>query len=156
MSLFEGEEELTAQLNRLTDENKARLGMVSADVPLISNLDAWINVALIRQYHEDLPQDEARREVLQYLDRYGLSAIADRRAPSLKDQELFCVMLLRAAMVAHAVIVIDRPFRIMPDLKDTHYLSHALKLIDDLYEECHILDYVWMKERYGILHGKEN
>ncbi len=136
--------------------HKARLGMVSAQAPLISNLDAWLNVALIRQYHENLPQDPARREVLAYLDRFGLGAIADRRISALEDQERFCIMLLRAAMVNRAVLVIDRPFQIMPDLQDARYVGRSLKWIDDLYEECHIFDYVWMKDHYGALHGEEH
>jgi len=136
--------------------HKARLGMVSAQAPLISNLDAWLNVALIRQYHENLPRDRARREVLAYLDRFGMGAIADRRISSLEDQEQFCIMLLRAAMVKRAVLVIDRPFQIMPDLQDARYVGRSLKWIDDLYEECHIFDYVWMKDHYGALHGEEH
>ncbi|HAR97395.1 MAG TPA: hypothetical protein DCS11_00515 [Syntrophus sp. (in: bacteria)] len=136
--------------------HKARLGMVSAQAPLISNLDAWLNVALIRQYHENLPRDRARREVLASLDRFGMGAIADRRISSLEDQERFCIMLLRAAMVKRAVLVIDRPFQIMPDLQDARYVGRSLKWIDDLYEECHIFDYVWMKDHYGALHGEEH
>ncbi|HOD27776.1 MAG TPA: hypothetical protein PKH03_01075 [Syntrophales bacterium] len=130
--------------------------MVSAQAPLISNLDAWLNVALIRQYHENLPRDQARREVLEYLDRLGLGAVADRRISSLEDRERFCIMLLRAAMVNRAVLVIDRPFQIMPDLQDARYVGRLLKWIDDLYEECHIFDYVWMKDHYGALHGEEH
>ena len=130
--------------------------MVSAQAPLISNLDAWLNVALIRQYHENLPRDQARREVLASLDRFGLGAVADRRISSLDDQERFCIMLLRAAMVKRSVLVIDRPFQIMPDLQDVRYVGRSLKWIDDLYEECHIFDYVWMKDQYGALHGEEH
>lgn len=145
---------MKAALERVSVAHKPRLAIVSSEVPLISNLDAWLNVALIRQYHDNLPREEARRQVLGYLDRYGLGAIADRRAPSLKDQELFCTMLLRAAMVPHAVLVIDRPFQIMPDLQDPRYVAHSLKLIDDLYDECHIFDYVWMRNRYGALYDE--
>jgi ABC-type molybdenum transport system ATPase subunit/photorepair protein PhrA len=85
-----------------------------------------------------------------------MGAIADRRISSLEDQERFCIMLLRAAMVKRAVLVIDRPFQIMPDLQDARYVGRSLKWIDDLYEECHIFDYVWMKDHYGALHGEEH
>jgi len=27
-------------------------------------------------------------------------------------------------------------------------------LIDDLYDECHIFDYVWMRDRYGALYDE--
>ena len=36
-------------------------GLVSLDVPLISNLPVWSNIALIRQYHENMPWEEAKR-----------------------------------------------------------------------------------------------
>jgi hypothetical protein len=53
--------------------------------------------------------------------------------------------------VKDAMILIDRPFRIIPHLKDVQFITTALKKIDDLYVSCHIYDYQWMKEKYGDL-----
>jgi hypothetical protein len=69
-------------------------------VPLISNLDVWINIALIKQYHQNLSRNAAEREVLGYLRRYGLEVIAYKRNPALTAEQRFRVMLLRAAMVS--------------------------------------------------------
>ena len=64
-------------------------------------------------------------------------------------------MVLRAVMVENPVIVIDRPFKIMPDLYDTRFIRDVLTSVDDLYQEYHIFDYIWNEERYtgGMIHG---
>ncbi len=133
-----------------------QLGLVSSDVPLISNLCVWSNIALISQYHQRLSNEKAKDVVLQRLQRYGLEKIADKRNPALSEEERFCVMLLRAAMVPNAVIVIDRPFKIMTDLKDTSFIYDALDKIDDLYTQCYIFDYSWDKNRYGMTDDTQN
>jgi ABC-type lipopolysaccharide export system ATPase subunit len=135
-----------------TMENKQNLGLVSLDVPLISNLDVWINIALIKQYHENLPADNAELLVRKYLRGYGIEHIANKRNPALTNKERFCAMLLRAAMVINSIVVIDRPFKIMPDVPDDQFIYDSLKIIDDSFKECHIFDYVWFKDRYRMIH----
>lgn len=94
---------------------------------------------------------EARQLSLDLLRRVGLEHIAFLRNPSLLPDERFCVMLLRAAMVKDAAIVIDRPFKMMPHLKNAQYFISLLKKIDDFYFSCHIFDYSWMEDKYGDL-----
>jgi ABC-type lipoprotein export system ATPase subunit len=128
-----------------------RIGMVSEDVPLISNLDVWINIALIKQYHQNLPREAAEEEVMAYLRRYGLEKIAKKRNPALTDEQRFRVMLLRAVMVAEAVVVIDRPFKLLPELQDSRFIYESLSIIDDLYVNSNVFDYIWFKDRYRII-----
>jgi hypothetical protein len=54
---------------------------VAADVPLISNLDILGNLALIKQYREDLPKLEAESLVLSYLRRFDWSGSPPRNPP---------------------------------------------------------------------------
>jgi ABC-type polar amino acid transport system ATPase subunit len=122
---------------------------VSADVPLISNQDVWMNIALIKQYHENMPRHEAEQLALNTLQRLGLLNIAYKRNPSLTNEERFCVMLLRSVMVRDAMVIIDRPLKIIPNLKDYDFIFQTLKKIDDFYITCHIYDYKWMAEKYG-------
>lgn len=121
------------------------------DIPLISNQDVYMNIALIKQYHENIPKHQARELAVEYLKRLDMGQIADKRNPALTQEERFCVMMLRAAMVKDAMLVIDQPFKIIPHLKDVQYIITALKKIDDLYLSCHIYDYQWMEEKYGEL-----
>jgi ABC-type nitrate/sulfonate/bicarbonate transport system ATPase subunit len=131
-------------------QHKLSLGMVSQEVPLISNLDVWINIALIKQYHQNLPKDEAKREIFGYLKRFDLEGIATKRNPALSDEERFRVMLLRAAMVDDAVLVIDRPFKLLPERRDSRFIYESIAVIEDLFKECHMFDYVWFKDRYRV------
>ena len=79
-----------------------------------------------------------------------MAAIAEKRNASLTQEERFYAMLLRAVMVQDAVVVLDRPFRILPDLGEGRFLLDALRKLDDLIAETYIFDYNWEKERYGV------
>jgi ABC-type lipoprotein export system ATPase subunit len=127
-----------------------RVGLVSPDVPLISNLSVWSNIALIRQYHQNLPVKEAKVLTETLLQRFGMESIAERRNPALSTEERFCAMLLRAAMVRDAIVVLDRPFGILNDHRNGRFLTDALGKVDDLIAETHVFDYSWDKERYGV------
>jgi len=151
LRLFEDEVTLGKGLNDFTAKNKKNLGLVSLDAPLISNLDVWVNIALIKQYHENLSADKAQELVLRYLTRYSLEDISNKRNPALTNRERFCAMLLRAAMVRDSIVVIDRPFTIIPDVQDDRFIYDALKAVDDSFKECHIFDYLWSKDRYRII-----
>jgi ABC-type lipopolysaccharide export system ATPase subunit len=151
LRLFEDEVTLDKELNDFTEKNRRTLGLVSLDVPLISNLDVSVNIALIKQYHENLSADKAQNLVLSYLTRYSLEHISSKRNTALTNKERFCAMLLRAAMVRDSIIVIDRPFTIIPDVKDDRFIYDALKIVDDSFKECHIFDYLWSKDRYGMI-----
>lgn len=129
---------------------------MSATAPLISNLDVCVNIALIRQYHQNLAVDKAKQFAVEYLKRFGMEEVAYKRNPSLSNEERFCVMLLRAAMVDQAVIVLDRPFNIISDLKDSFLFNEKLLLIADLFKECHIFDYSWLRNRYRIFDDAKN
>lgn len=124
------------------------MGLVSLDAPLISNLSILHNIALIPEYHDRRSRKEAEGLVLHYLARMNVADIASKRNPALSDTERFCAMLLRAAMVKENAVVIDRPFKIMPELEDSRLIGNILQIIDDLLQECHIFDYIWNQDRY--------
>lgn len=126
------------------------MGLVSPDAPLISNLSVWNNIALIRQYHQNMPVQEAKARTETLLRRFAMEPIAERRNPALTMEERFCVMLLRATMVRDAIVVLDRPFGILTDHRNGRFLRNALRKVDDLIAETHIFDYSWDKERYGV------
>jgi len=133
------------------ENNPEHAAPVSVDVPLISNQDVSLNIALIKEYHENMPWIQAENIALNALKRLNMEHIAHKRNPFLSSTERFCVMLLRAAMVRDPIVMIDRPFRIVPHLRDSDYIFQILKKIDDFYVTCHIYDYVWAKEKYGEL-----
>jgi len=129
--------------------HKSRLGLVSLEAPLIANLAVWSNIALIRQYHENMPWHEARAFTEALLHRLGMASIMDKRNPALTSEERFCAMLLRASMVRDAILVLDRPFSILTNLRDGRFIMETLRKVDDLIAETHIFDYSWEKGRYG-------
>lgn len=145
---FEREELLRQHLDALMLEHGRASSMISLDIPLISNLDVLHNIALIKLYRDNISRRRAEELVMKLLTRYKLESIAYKRSAELTDEQQFCVMLLRAAMVNEAIIVIDRPFVILHNSKDSSFMERALDTIDDLYYRCHILEFIWNKSRY--------
>ena len=128
-------------MQRFMKTNHWQAAPVSMDIPLISNQNVWMNIALIKQYHESMHIAQVEHIVFSALRRLDLEHIAYKRNPDLTNEERFYVMLLRAAMVQDALVIIDRPFKIIPHLKN----------IEDFYLSCHIYDYEWMAEKYEVL-----
>ena len=141
MRFFDNEDALRTSLDAFMSEHRTHLGLVSLEVPLISSLPVWGNIALIRQYHENMSWANSRTFVSDLLKRFDMTGIADRRTFLLKMEELFCVMLLRAATVRGAVVVLDRPFLLLPKDRDSQFIMDALRKIDDLIAEAYIFDY---------------
>lgn len=117
-------------------------------MPLISNLNAWQNIALIGQYHDGLSEREGKNRVSSYLDRLSLQNSADKRNPQLSPEECFAIMMLRASMIHQAIILVCDPFRLLPHHLNATFIYNVLKSLDDLYMECHIFDYSSNKDRY--------
>jgi ABC-type transporter Mla maintaining outer membrane lipid asymmetry ATPase subunit MlaF len=152
--LYSSEELLDRELGDVMAQENRRLGLVSLDAPLISNLSVLSNIALIKQYHGGLSVSEAEDIAIMRLKKLHLEGIAAKRNPVLLEEQRFCVMVLRAVMVEDSVVVIDRPFKIMPDLDDTRFIRDVLTSVDDMFQECHIFDYLWNEKRYtgGMIH----
>lgn len=138
-------------MRAFTSTHRSRLGLVSLEAPLISNLSVRRNVALIPQYHQNTAWPAASALTDRLLQRLGMASIAEKRNPSLAPEERFCAMLLRAAMVQEAVVVLDRPFGILTNQPDGRFLRETLEKLDELIAEVYIFDYHWEKERYGVV-----
>ncbi|MCX5850934.1 MAG: hypothetical protein NT072_02580 [Deltaproteobacteria bacterium] len=120
---------------------------MSPDAPLISNLSVWENVALIQQYHQGYSGTTAHALTLQHLGMLRCESVAMKRNPELRDEERFRVMLLRAAMM-NDVLVIDRPFLIIPNMADAGFMFENLEVLENLFTECFIFDYESHRSKY--------
>ena len=148
MKLFSSDEEVRAAFVRVRNSVGVRFAPVSPDIPLLSNLSVFQNIALIQQYHERLGREEASSRTTALLERFDLCHLATRRPYELGEWDLFLVKLLRASQVKNAVIVIDRPFVQVGQLPDAKPIRKALDLLDFPGIERIILGYEWERTRY--------
>lgn len=106
------------------------------------------NVALIKEYHEGWPRRKAEGYVSDLLARLGMAEIGPKRNPNLTNPERFVALLLRAALMEGDSLVIDRPFIIMPEVDKAGLMINALQGLEELFNQCIVLDYLWNEERY--------
>jgi len=129
------------------------MGIVSPLYPLISNLSVLQNVALIKEYHARWPRKKAEGVTWAYLEKMGMVEIGNKRNPALSPKERFVAMVLRAAFMEGELVVIDRPFVLMPAVNTADFVINTLQVVEDLFNQGIILDYVWNTDRYeGIGH----
>ena len=95
-----------------------------------------------------MSRNDAEALALSCLKTMGLTDIAVKRTSALSDEERFGAMILRAVMVQGNAVVIDRPFKIMPELEDCRFIGNVLKSVDDFLHEGRIFDYIWNQDRY--------
>jgi len=148
LRLFPSEEALEKELQELLAHGH-HLGLVSLEAPLISNLSVLENISLLRQYHQRLSRRQAEDLTREYLRIFQMEDLAGKRNPVLDENQRFCVMVLRAVMVDNPVLVLDRPFKIMPDLADARFIYDVVGKVEGRYRECLILDYLWNEGRYA-------
>lgn len=122
--------------------------LVSAELPLRANLSVLDNIAMIPEYRENLAYDAAADRAWALLGRVGHTDIAFRRDPDLNHEQRFVAKLLRAVVAAPPVILVDRPGMLLPDLHYPPYLVNLLARLEDLPNDCWILDYRWNAPLY--------
>lgn len=99
---------------------------------------------------------EAKALAENLLRRTGMESISEKRNFALTTEERFCAMLLRAVMVRDAILILDRPFRILTNLRNGGFIMDILQKIDDLIAGVYIFDYSWAESFYGGADDDEN
>jgi len=100
--------------------------LISADTPLISNLDMCENIALIKEVHENMSIYEANILAVDMLRRVDLEEISHKYINSCSDEEIFLVIFLRAVMSQEKNVILKLPSRILGNL------FHVKKLIEKM------------------------
>ncbi len=72
MTFFDTEEKLSRAVQKFLRVNPHNAAPVCEDIPLISNQEAWLNIALIKQYHENMSAQASRKLVLDFAETPGI------------------------------------------------------------------------------------
>lgn len=123
--------------------------MVSPDIPLLSNLTAIDNIALILRFHTKNSDQQIYNLLNGLFKDMGIEEIKCLKPSFIDEQTIFVVKLLRAAMMPDSVILIDRPFFMIKNMADIKPVREMLALLDTHFSKCIITDYEWHAGRYG-------
>jgi ABC-type sugar transport system ATPase subunit len=122
---------------------------VSDALPLRANLSVLENVAIVLQYRRNLDYDRAADLAWTLLARLGQTDCAFKRDPDLTSNERFAAKLARALILPQPIIIIERPGLLLPDTHYPPFLDACLAAVEDLYEQCWIVDYPWNEPLYA-------
>ncbi|GEM_PF-237713 len=123
--------------------------LVTEALPLRANLSVLENMAIVPQYRHDTPYEAAADQAWQLLSRLEVTAMAFKRDPDLTSEERFQAKFLRAIMAAPPIIVIDRPGQLLPDTHYPPFLGRCLATLENHFEQCWIVDYLWNEPLYA-------
>lgn len=134
---------LNAAVRDLDAAFPQNLGIVSPQVPLLSNLTTAENIALIRQYHCGLSAARAMQLARTYLSRAGVDLLAEIYVDRLDHEQRLAVKFLRALMFPDAVLAVLKPTQQLPDEADCVILRDLIVTFEDSYRECHVFELSW-------------
>jgi ABC-type lipoprotein export system ATPase subunit len=129
---------------------KEEIALVSPEMPLRANLSVLDNIALIPQYRENLAYSKAADLAWNLLVAAGYQESYAKRDPDLNHAERFVAKLLRAAIGAPPLILIDRPAMLLPDTHYPPFLRALLEKLPEYLNDCWIIDYQWNKPIYAL------
>ena len=140
------ESELKARAAAIRAEQ--RVGFVSPDIPLLSNLNVYDNISLVPRYLTDEKEESIRAEIERFLDLLEISDSISKKTFQIDSETLFKVKLLRALMLKDSVTVIDRPFVMLNTAAD---IKPVMKMLDTLElneKKIIFFDFEWNKSKY--------
>lgn len=135
---------LAAQATQATEA----FALVSPDMPLRANLTVLDNIALIPQYRRNLDYDTAADLAWSLLVKTGYQDIHAKRDPALSHADRFVTKLLRAVIGQPAILLIDRPAMLLPEVHYPPFLLALLEKLEAHLHACWIVDYQWNQVLY--------
>lgn len=123
--------------------------LVSEEMPLRANLSVIENIAIVPQYRANMAYNQAADIAWNLLGKLARTDCAFKRDPDLSREERFLAKLLRAAVGSPSIIIIDRPALLLPDIHYPPFVEASLKALDDVLNECWIVDYAWNEPLYA-------
>lgn len=118
-------------------------------MPLRANLAVLENIAVVPQYIQNMPYQDAVDVAWNLLLQTGYSDCAYKRDPALNHEERFVARLLRAIVSGPDLLLIDRPAMLLPDTRYPPFVENVLHRLDDQLNDCWILDYQWNEPLYA-------
>ena len=125
-----------------------RVGFVSPDIPLLSNLSVYDNISLVPRYLTTEKDDSIHAEIEKLLDLLEISDSINKKTFQLDSETIFKVKLLRAFMLKDSVTVIDRPFVMLNTAPDIKPVENMLKTLVADEKKIIFLDFEWNKNKY--------
>jgi hypothetical protein len=119
-------------------------------MPLRANLVVLDNIAIVPQYHQNMPYQKAADIAWNLLLAVERTGIAEKRDPQLTHEERFLAKLLRATIRHSSLLIIDRPALLLPDTHYPPFVATTLSRLEAHLNACWILDYPWNKPLYNL------
>lgn len=125
-----------------------RVGFVSPDIPLLSNLSVYDNISLVPRYLTTEKDDSIRAEIEKLLTLLEISDSINKKTFQLDSETIFKVKLLRAIMLKDSATVIDRPFVMLNTAADIKPVVKMLKTLELNGKKVLFFDFEWNKSKY--------
>ena len=140
------ESELKARAKAIGTEQ--RVGFVSPDIPLLSNLSVYDNISLVPRYLTTEKDETIRTEIEKLLALLEISDSIGKKTFQLDSETIFKVKLLRAVMLKDSVTVIDRPFVMLSTAADIKPVVKMLETLELDGKKVLFFDFEWNKNKY--------
>ena len=125
-----------------------RVGFVSPDIPLLSNLSVYDNISLVPRYLTTEKDESIRAGIEKLLALLEISDSINKKTFQLDSETIFKVKLLRAFMLKDSIMVIDRPFVMLNTATDSKPVVKMLETLELDGKKVTFFDFEWNKNKY--------
>ena len=125
-----------------------RVGFVSPDIPLLSNLSVYDNISLVPRYLTTEKDESIRAGIEKLLALLEISDSINKKTFQLDSETIFKVKLLRAFMLKDSIMVIDRPFVMLNTATDIKPVVKMLETLELDGKKVTFFDFEWNKNKY--------
>ena len=109
-------------------ENRAQ---ISENTPLLRDLNAVENVALVLEYHKKIPIKKAEEIVFELFKRCNIDDIGYRRIYEIDRKDILILKFLRAYVSYFSEILIVKPFSMLDKMEDMDRLFELFNMLND-------------------------
>ncbi len=114
------------------------MGIVSEETPLLVDLNANENIALILEYHYRYSIKNATIYADELLKRCEHHKLSDKRVFELDKRDRFIIQYIRAYVSPKDKIAIVKPFSMLDRVDDLSYIKKLVDILDE--KETEIVD----------------
>ncbi len=99
--------------------------------PLLRDLNAIENIALILEYHQSFSIKKAQQIVLKLLKKCHIADIKEKRVYELDKKEILTIKYIRAYVSNFDTITVVKPFSMLDKIADIEILFELFNILND-------------------------
>ena len=107
------------------------MAIISTTTPLLRDLSAIENIALMLEYNKNYSINKAEQAIFKLMKRFQIEGIKDKRVYELNKKDILIIKYLRAYVSSFDAILVVKPFSMLDNVEDIDVLFELFNIYND-------------------------